>query len=191
MSESEDNVELYNRIIEDGGNETLALARQQRKEIQSLRREIAVLQHGLNSFSTMWFAQNNELAAQRRTIATLRARLRNSKRKLPLEFLALFYNRYISVDRERDSIRDLALTRIAAIRNFGALPGEPLMPGCFYDGAWHAKDRNGCKAVIGYDHIRNAWTWWVVGFAGYVVEESYQAARDNAEAALRKLGALP
>ena len=120
MSESEDNVELYNRIIEDGGNETLALARQQRKEIQSLRREIAVLQHGLNSFSTMWFAQNNELAAQRRTIATLRARLENRpdvpihKRELQLWDSYLEWPLYFWANVHR--------ARIAAIRNFGSLP---------------------------------------------------------------------
>lgn len=155
------------------------------------------------------YEHEEQLAAQRRTIATLRARLRNrkggywSRGKQQEHWLDGWRNRYdalrvgyINLLPSCDGYspreaRGRHRARIAAIRNFGALPGEPLMPGFFYDGAWHGTMKDGYKGRATFDHICNAWTWWVVGFAGYVVEESYQAARDNAEAALRKLGALP
>ena len=86
------------------------------------------------------------VAAQRRTIATLRARLQNrkggywSRGKQRDHWLDGWRNRY---DALRTGYINLSPTcdgyssreakarhrqRIAAIRNFGSLPGEPLMP---------------------------------------------------------------
>ena len=154
----------------------------------------------------------NLIAAQRRTIATLRSRLQNrkggywSRGKQQLHWLDGWRNRYdalrnsyISLSQACDgySSREAKARhcqRIAAIRNFGSLPGDaPSMPGYFYDGAWHAKKNaeKDYKAVISYFHGNDTWTWWVVGFAGYVRAESYQEARAQSEASLRNLGVLP
>lgn len=167
------------------------------------------LNEKLNDAFIQLLKQDIQLAAQRRTIATLRARLQNrkggywSRGKQRDHWLDGWRNRY---DALRTGYINLSPTcdgyssreakarhrqRIAAIRNFGSLPCDaPSMPGYFYDDAWHAKPADGYKGRATFDAGLNAWTWWVVGFAGYVRAESYQEARAQAETSLRNLGVL-
>lgn len=151
--------------------------------------ECAKLHEALREAFVELLKQDIELAAQRRTIATLRARLENRpdvpihKRELQLWDSYLEWPLYFWANVHR--------SRIAAIRNFGSLPCDaPSMPGYFYDDAWHAKPADGYKGRATFDASLNAWTWWVVGFAGYVRAESYQEARAQAETSLRNLGVL-
>lgn len=167
------------------------------------------LNEKLNDAFIQLLKQDIQLADQRRTIATLRARLQNrkggywSRGKQRDHWLDGWRNRY---DALRTGYINLSPTcdgyssreakarhrqRIAAIRNFGSLPCDaPSMPGYFYDDAWHAKPADGYKGRATFDAGLNAWTWWVVGFAGYVRAESYQEARAQAETSLRNLGVL-
>lgn len=170
-------------------DQTRALLEERKIAINAL--EKVVTEHGKTIGE-----QHNELADQRRTIATLRARLQNrkggywSRGKQRDHWLDGWRNRY---DALRTGYINLSPTcdgyssreakarhrqRIAAIRNFGSLPCDaPSMPGYFYDDAWHAKPADGYKGRATFDAGLNAWTWWVVGFAGYVRAESYQEAR--------------
>lgn len=178
-------------------DQTRALLEERKIAINAL--EKVVTEHGKTIGE-----QRNELASQRRTIATLRARLERKASGLlyrDICFLGDWANQYRGVAGPRETIgyirlrqRELSAQRIAAIRNFGSLPGDaPSMPGYFYNGTWHAKPADGYKGRgrATFDAGLNAWTWWVIGFAGYVRAESYQEARAQAETSLRNIGALP
>ena len=186
-------------------DQTRALLEERKIAINAL--EKAVTEHGKTIGE-----QRKQLAAQRRTIATLRARLQNrkggywSRGKQPKHWLYGWRNRYdalragyinLSPACDGYSSREAKARhrqRIAAIRNFGSLPCDaPSMPGYFYDDAWQAKPADGYKGRgrATFDAGLNAWTWWVIGFAGYVRAESYQEARAQAETSLRNIGALP
>jgi len=172
-------------------DEMKALCAKQQKEIDEQKKE-------LDAANAQIYADYEEKAAQRRTIATLRARKQRGHIGLhyrnhgPIKLqsfdpLAFGYSQCYQISE----VKLLHEKRIAAIRNFGGLPGDaPSMPGYFYDGAWHAKPADGYKGRATFDAGLNDWTWWVVGFAGYVRAESYYEARARAEASLRNIGAL-
>lgn len=83
--------------------------------------EEIVTEHGETIFS-----QRNELATQRRTIATLRARLAYKAQGYQEDvcFLGDYLNQYrqIGCEFRKHDLHGLHERRIAAIRNFGALP---------------------------------------------------------------------
>ncbi len=165
--------------------------------------------------------QRNELADQRRTMATLRARLQNrkggywSRGKQQDHWLDGWRNRY---DALRTGYINLSPTcdgyssreakarhrqRIAAIRNFGSLPGEPLMPMYFWGGLWQSTcwwpgAHLSCEtANIKFDldsYTEHRWTskFRPAGVEKFkcVIHDSYQGARREIEKELRKLRAI-
>lgn len=96
------------------------------KELQTANSTIDSYETIIADDSETIYEQRKELAAQRRTIATLRARLAYKSQGYQEDvcFLGDRFNQYRRVGNEfrRHDLHGLHEVRIAAIRNFGALP---------------------------------------------------------------------